>query len=524
MVRASSRQQKSSEEVSAVAESQTNGHSNGITETMETESVAVSKTLKTSKSTKNKSKPEEPKKLANSSPVKGRGNKRKISPINSPVSSERSSGSNQGSKRKAVETTQQPQTKKAKVDNAIKTLEVKLSAPEVTGGVVLTVGMGDIGQLGMGPDVEEKTRVAVVPGLPDNIVSICAGGLHSVCLDSQGKVHTWGCNDEGGLGRTTSCEEENFSAGPVEGISGRVVQITAGDCHTAALTEDGTVYAWGSFRDNNGPLGFLERGTMQRSPRIVPVAGGEPVVKIASGNNHLALLTSSGRLLTCGCGESGQLGRLAEMFATRDSRNRNGFDVLLVPAVVKVYRTRRLVLFDGVWAGGDNTFARDASTGHVYACGLNNYNQMGDPDTNTKFQPILLKAIMDRKWKQFTCGQHHGLALESTGRVFSMGRHDYGRLGLGENHKKDAVTPTLVTVLEKELVAAVSAAGSVSLVVAESGNAFGFGMGTSNQLSQGNEEDCWEPTALTGKQLAERRVLAASVGGQHSVVLAAARD
>lgn len=53
-------------------------------------------------------------------------------------------------------------------------------------------------------------------------------------------------------------------------------------------------------------------------------------------------------------------------------------DVLLVPAVVKVYRARRLVMFDDVWAGGDNTFARDAKTGHVYACGLNNYNQMGE--------------------------------------------------------------------------------------------------------------------------------------------------
>ena len=28
----------------------------------------------------------------------------------------------------------------------------------------------------------------------------------------------------------------------------KVVQVSAGDSHTAALTEDGTVYMWGSFR------------------------------------------------------------------------------------------------------------------------------------------------------------------------------------------------------------------------------------------------------------------------------------
>ena len=62
------------------------------------------------------------------------------------------------------------------------------------------------------------------------------------------QVHTWGCNDEGALGRITNCEEDNFYAGCVEGLEGTVVQITAGDCHTAALTNDGRVYAWGTFR------------------------------------------------------------------------------------------------------------------------------------------------------------------------------------------------------------------------------------------------------------------------------------
>lgn len=28
----------------------------------------------------------------------------------------------------------------------------------------------------------------------------------------------------------------------------KVVQVSAGDSHTAALTDDGTVYIWGAFR------------------------------------------------------------------------------------------------------------------------------------------------------------------------------------------------------------------------------------------------------------------------------------
>lgn len=59
--------------------------------------------------------------------------------------------------------------------------------PSCENGVVLTCGMGDVGQLGLGEDVEEKTRPGLVPDL-ENIVAVAAGGLHSVVLDKDGKV------------------------------------------------------------------------------------------------------------------------------------------------------------------------------------------------------------------------------------------------------------------------------------------------------------------------------------------------
>ena len=35
-------------------------------------------------------------------------------------------------------------------------------------------------------------------------------------------------------------------------LDGKVVMISAGDSHSAALTEDGRVFAWGTFRDSSG--------------------------------------------------------------------------------------------------------------------------------------------------------------------------------------------------------------------------------------------------------------------------------
>jgi len=407
-------------------------------------------------------------------------------------------------------------TSRSDIDEDVtKRIKLDLQCPAVENGVVLCVGMGDVGQLGLGPDVEEKTRPGLVPDLKD-IVAVAAGGLHSAALDKQGKVYTWGNNDEGGLGRITACEEDNFEAGQVQ-LTGKAVQIAAGDCHTVALMDDGKVFAWGCFRDNNGPLGFLEKGEIQKTP--VQLLENIPVVKVASGNNHLALLSFDGFVYTAGCGEVGQLGRLHEAFACRDARNRKGVESLLTPQPIKVFKARKHVTFDDVWAGGLATFARAKETGDVYAFGLNNYNQLGDEDTNAKYQPVLLKDFKGKTWAQVSTGQHHSLAIDGDGVAHSFGRHEYGRLGL-EGLKHDLKKPTPVTELAEKKATGISAGECVSIVVCEDGSAYGFGMGTNNQLAQGDDEDRLTPALLAGKQLQERNVVSAASGGQHTIILA----
>lgn len=90
------------------------------------------------------------------------------------------------------------------------------------------------------------------------------------------------------------------------------MQVSAGDSHTAALTEDGRVFVWGSFRvrcvlsywklrwwllllwlipvslfpqDNNGVIGLLE--PMKTSSLPVLLQLDTPVVKIVSGEMSL---------------------------------------------------------------------------------------------------------------------------------------------------------------------------------------------------------------------------------------------
>lgn len=54
-------------------------------------------------------------------------------------------------------------------------------------GQVLVLGQGDVGQLGLGEDIIERKKPALV-SLPEKAVQVIAGGMHTVCLSDTGHV------------------------------------------------------------------------------------------------------------------------------------------------------------------------------------------------------------------------------------------------------------------------------------------------------------------------------------------------
>uniref|UniRef100_A0A0B6Z548 RCC1-like domain-containing protein n=1 Tax=Arion vulgaris TaxID=1028688 RepID=A0A0B6Z548_9EUPU len=396
-----------------------------------------------------------------------------------------------------------------------KRLKVTHDSHSTVQGDVLTCGNGEVGQLGLGEDIMQRTRLAFVD-IPDSVTQVYAGGMHTVCLTSTGQVYTFGCNDDGALGRDTSADGSETLPGKVN-IPAPVVMVSAGDSHTAALTNDGRVYAWGNFRDANGLMGLTSNGASKIPLELIQE---EVIVKVASGCDHLACLTDKGELLTLGCAEQGQLGRIAECFATRGGRK--GLDLILTPGRVKVkrYKSRKLAQFSDVWTGQYMTFAKDKDNGDIYAWGLNNYFQLGFGDMVNRFVPERVKWFSENgPWSMMEGGQHHTVALNSKGKVYTLGRSDYGRLGLGEK-SCDMMEPTLVPTLSNFTCVNISAGGCVSLAVTSDGSIYSWGMGNNNQLGTGDDEDRYVPTKVAGKQLETRTGLVVSAGGQHTVVLA----
>jgi alpha-tubulin suppressor-like RCC1 family protein len=174
-------------------------------------------------------------------------------------------------------------------------------------GEVYAWGDNESGQLGVG-DKENRLTPVKMPGL-QRVKAIAAGALHSLALTEAGEVYAWGhLGSKYAQGRLVAIEEHPTpEIVEIVGSFGRVKTIAAGECHSLALTENGTVYAWGDNRV--GQLGLGDRETQNcLTPRIVGKLGGEKIKDIAAGNFHSLALTEAGEVYAWGLNEYGQLG------------------------------------------------------------------------------------------------------------------------------------------------------------------------------------------------------------------------
>lgn len=162
---------------------------------------------------------------------------------------------------------------------------------------------------GTGPAAGGTSVTGTVSETADTkFAQISTGSAHSVALDSQGQAYSWGDGYWGGLGNGTSGGTAGESAVPVEVTQGDLVftQVSAGDAYSLALTDDGTIYAWGY-----GSLGALGDGGTQYRTTPVPAStpSGVTFKAISANDGHSLALASDGRVWSWGDNTYRQLGR-----------------------------------------------------------------------------------------------------------------------------------------------------------------------------------------------------------------------
>ncbi|OEJ23330.1 hypothetical protein AR457_01040 [Streptomyces agglomeratus] len=266
-------------------------------------------------------------------------------------------------------------------------------------------GDNTYGQLGDGT-VKARYFPATVTAL-NAVKSLAVGCNHALAL-KDGRVWAWGRNDSGQLGDGTFSTKDTGSGKPVavQGLD-KVKAISAGCNFSVALSQDGTVWTWGS--NDNGQLGI--GGTTNRNtPQQVP--GLDEVVALAPGAFHAAVLTAGHTVKTWGDNSVGQLGNDSSI--TVDSST--PVDVKHLEGVEKLF-------------GGAYSDYALLSNGSVKGWGRNSEAQLGDGTQVNRTAPVLVDGLTHVR--DIAAGQFHTAALREDQSVVAWGYNASGQLGDG---------------------------------------------------------------------------------------------
>ncbi|KAG7442676.1 RCC1/BLIP-II [Guyanagaster necrorhizus] len=445
-------------------------------------------------------------------------------------------------------------------------------------------GGGESGQLGLGPDVlDEIPRPRHHPKfekLGVGIQCMAAGGMHSLLVDSKGRVWSWGANDEFALGRETEgvagtdADELESTPAIVSGLDDfTAVSASAGDCISVVISTEGQLRAWGAFRTEDGLLSFdgdPSHPSKIAQPQSYSWLSEETICQVKCGASHVLALTTDGHVFTWGFGKHGELARKEQHHTST-----------LKPERLSL---RNIVT---IGAGSHQSFAVD-SEGSVYGWGLNHMHQLGlrpervGPDTSVSV-PTLIDSLHPSlhggaRVIAIECGEFHTIFLFDNGEVYGCGRCDEYAVGLANDHpaminalqKYEEELPSLREELSKKYgcpiddpqlkrpvvdlhirepvriafpppptdeepaptlppfdheysstkIATISAGLRYSLACSTEGMLYAWGVGSTAQLGLGKEETAETPTRVRSKELKEYSAVNVDAGGQHALVSA----
>ena len=376
-------------------------------------------------------------------------------------------------------------------------------------GGMWTCGRGRHGQLGHGHfhDAGPLRRLEALRGM--RVVTAVAGGSHSLCLTDCGSVWSWGACRHGqlGLGDVTFAASAGWETGvpwpclveALQDLDEPIVTMAAGGHHTLFVTAGGQL--WGCGRGEHGALGVGVRGSSDEFyyyeedqlhavrgpkdhllPRLIPVhhkpapgkvgamtnfskikSTAEKVgkTKFANGVHETvslpvlfaaASLTAtarkkkrSRRSMRASCG--GPLGSLPVGKEGREQGGKSNSEQQTENTRAELYM-ERILEGRGGWvkapcscgitcrvvhasAGGSHSCVLTAC-GAVMTCGSNAYGQLGLGDVRRRYAFERVESLRGTRLATVAVGEDHTGAVAADGRLFLWGRGDWGQLGTGD--------------------------------------------------------------------------------------------
>ena len=318
--------------------------------------------------------------------------------------------------------------------------------------------------------------------LHNNLKAIKAscGNEHSLFISQDRTVYGIGCNEGGLLGlssnniKTYKPIKINFmhklSTNKIENYNGKIIDISCGTMHNLALSEDGKIFAWGSIQ--GGQLGLpsdylinLQKNSNAdqtyyiSNPTLIPYFIDNKIIisQISCGEAHSLALSNKGKVYSWGYGSNGQLGLgfCEDIYEPGEGLiNSRIFEPQLIETFKDYsYKMNKIISYNynnfkikEIKCG--KTYSMFINSGNdLFACGINDLNQLGFKDKEKKekilniqcddyIYPSLLRCFNNRKIEKISCGEGHCLAIveeiyDNIKSIWSWGNNQFGQIGHG---------------------------------------------------------------------------------------------
>ncbi|MDF1796957.1 MAG: hypothetical protein P1U63_10515 [Coxiellaceae bacterium] len=238
-------------------------------------------------------------------------------------------------------------------------------------------------------------------------ITQCSVGVwHAVFVKSDGEVWVCGRNFNGELGvidrekHATEPEPASFH------IPSGVKQVIAGNGFSLFVSNDGEVYVcgYGAHLLLGDIVGDMSKGLVK-----VPIPFDAPIDAVATGDEHISLLTKDGRVFGYGLNQYGELGlggvKLGETFHELDVAEGQSVKAIATGCEHSVFLT---------------------TEGDVYTCGNRHFGALGVgyESVALKFDSAKSQRVRLKPWekcKAIAAGARQTQLVTTEGKIYSFG-------------------------------------------------------------------------------------------------------
>jgi E3 ubiquitin-protein ligase HERC3 len=306
------------------------------------------------------------------------------------------------------------------------------------------LGLGDAQNRGDAPNQMGANLPTVDLGPGRTALQLSGSGGHTCARLDNGTVKCWGENGSGQLGlgdlqdRGNAPNQMGANLPTVDLGPGRTaLQLSAGNAHTCARLDNGTVKCWGNNNYGQLGLGFFSqhRGTgpnqMGSNLPTLDLGPGRTALQISAGSQHTCARLDNGTVRCWGENRLGQLG-LGDIRTRGDAPNQMGSNL---PTVDLGPGRSAIQLVAGI----EHTCAR-LDDGTVKCWGRNDSGELGVGDAKHRGDEpnemganlAMVNLGLGRTTLELSAGGGHTCARLDDGTVKCWGGNNRGQLGLGD--------------------------------------------------------------------------------------------